>query len=94
MRNGPVGLKDRRDFATDLRRVAAGRQIPDVTTTRHGYRRINGLWLAMLADHVDRLESALRTIVTAWESVPENVQVPDEINVDEMWDDARRVLDQ
>jgi butyrate kinase len=49
-------------------------------------------WLDRLADHVDDLESILATIVAAWESVPENVQVPDEINVDEMWDEARRVL--
>lgn len=35
----------------------------------------------------------LRRIVAAWESVPEDAQVPEAINVDELWDTARFVID-
>lgn len=37
---------------------------------------------------------ALQQIVTDWESVDPEAQVPDEINVDEHWDAARAALAQ
>lgn len=40
-----------------------------------------------------QLLAMLRRIVDAWESVPEDVQVPDEINENQMWEDANELLD-
>jgi predicted nuclease with TOPRIM domain len=41
---------------------------------------------------IERLRQALSTLVADWEAVPDNVQVPDEINVNEHWDAARVAL--
>lgn len=38
------------------------------------------------------LYAALDNIVTAWDSVPDSVQVPDEINDDALWGRARNAL--
>jgi hypothetical protein len=94
MRDGPVARKKRRDFATELHDLVRDRHVPDVTTctTNDGCRRVNAVWLGQLSGHLDEVEAILSTIVTAWESVPDNVQVPDEIDDDALWAEARRVL--
>lgn len=38
------------------------------------------------------LVSVLKMIVKAWESIPQSQQVPEEINVDGMWDAARAAI--
>lgn len=38
------------------------------------------------------LLNALRSIVRAWESVPEDTLVPEEINVDSLWKKARKAI--
>lgn len=45
-----------------------------------------------LKDENKRLRSALAQLVIDWEKVPDDVQVPDEINVDEHWQAARDAL--
>jgi hypothetical protein len=34
----------------------------------------------------------LKQMVAAWESIPEDTPVPDEINVNEMWDEAKAII--
>ena len=41
-----------------------------------------------------RLYNALVAIVEAWDAVPEAAQVPDELDVDVMWEEAREALEQ
>jgi hypothetical protein len=38
------------------------------------------------------LLAACEALVTAWEAIPENIQVPDEINIDQLWDDVRAAI--
>lgn len=38
------------------------------------------------------LLDALKAIVAAWDAVDPNVQVPDEINDDDLWEDARAAI--
>ena len=42
--------------------------------------------------HFQGLRDALAQIVNDWESVPVDMQVPDEINVTEHWDAAKAAL--
>lgn len=79
-------------MASDLRKLALGKQVPDVSTLHGGYRRVNAHWLGTVASRMERLEKSLAAIVEAWESIPENIQVPEEINVNELWDEARAAL--
>lgn len=39
-----------------------------------------------------QLLSILEVIVSAWDSIPETSQVPDEINVDPIWESARKAI--
>lgn len=48
----------------------------------------------LVEDAAPSLLKALERIVTAWESVPEDAQVPEEINVNELWDQARDAINQ
>lgn len=49
---------------------------------------------ALIAAAPDLL-AALKTVVAKWDSIPEDVQVPDEINDDDdwQWDQARAALE-
>jgi hypothetical protein len=84
---------DRKDFVSDLRRLNAGQYVVGVSTTKHGYRQVDCWWLGQVADRMERLEGIVESLVRAWDSVPENVQVPEEINVDELWAEARDAID-
>lgn len=42
-----------------------------------------------VADQLDELAEATTAIAQAWGSVPENVQVPEEINDDALWSRVR-----
>jgi hypothetical protein len=48
--------------------------------------------LKQAEDEIERLREALSDLIADWEAVPEDVQVPDEINVNEHWDAARTAL--
>jgi hypothetical protein len=52
----------------------------------------SGCCCAEAADEIERLREALSDLIADWEAVPEDVQVPDEINVNEHWDAARTAL--
>lgn len=41
---------------------------------------------------VEKLRSALAAIISAWESVPKAEQVPEALDIDELWDNARVAL--
>ena len=87
-----------RDIGREAIRLAQGDKIPHATRMS-GHRRINTTWLREVGEKIRSLEfelretrAALRRLVRDWESVPETVQVPDEINVDKHWARAKEVL--
>ena len=45
-----------------------------------------------LARRVRNLEACLTRIVQAWDSIPWESQVPEELNIDGMWTEARRLV--
>lgn len=47
---------------------------------------------AQLIAAAPELLKALKIIVGQWESLPETIQVPDLININEMWDAARSII--
>lgn len=83
---------DRIDYASSLRRLAAGQHVAGVSTMKGGYRRVHTYWLGRVGRRIERLEGVIASLVLAWESVPEDVQVPDEINVNELWEEARDAI--
>jgi hypothetical protein len=82
---------NRLNMAQTLRDLSAGKRVPEISIMG-GHRRICTFWLAQVASRIDELEAALGALVDDWHSVPIDVQVPDEINVNEHWDAARRAL--
>ncbi len=89
---------EERDIGREAIRLAQGDNIPHATRMS-GHRRISTTWLREVGEKIRSLEfelretrAALRRLVRDWESVPETVQVPDEIYVDEHWARAREVL--
>jgi hypothetical protein len=52
----------------------------------------SGCTCAEAADKIERLWEALVVLVADWDAVPEDVQVPEEININEHWDVARAAL--
>ena len=78
-------------YGEQLRELYRGRHFPDVSTMSD-FRRVSRYWLGEVAAHVERLESALGNLVADWDSVDPLVQVPDEINVNEHWEEARLIL--
>jgi hypothetical protein len=59
---------------------------------RAGIGKVRGDLFRELADEIERLRAALATLVADWDAVSEDVQVPEEINVNEHWDAARAAL--
>lgn len=80
------------ELAKELRKLADGEHVSDVSTMKGGFRRVSTYWLGRAAIKIEQLEYSLGAILDAWESVPENVQVPDEINDNDLWNDARAAL--
>jgi uncharacterized coiled-coil protein SlyX len=49
-------------------------------------------YIKQLELQIERLREALSTLVADWEAVPDDLPVPEEINVNEHWDAARAAL--
>ncbi len=64
------------------------------------YRRVCRYWLGLVAKRLEDVErsnsqlySSLQRVVKGWESIDENDQVPEELNINEIWEEARKALD-
>lgn len=49
-------------------------------------------WERAMVQQNDRLRAALRALVEDFDSIPEDALLPDEINNNEHWDEARAAL--
>ena len=89
----------KRDIGREAIRLSQVDKVSEALPYGLGYRRVKMYWLRETGEYIRSLEfelretrAILRQLVKDWDSVPENVQVPDEINENEHWQRAREIL--